>query len=106
MSDVNVSAAVDEFDHDQINSHDREHDCLLGNGHTISAPKQRHSKTESPKAPEMIPLHDMGAAVSETPVTARSSAFGSYSELEWEPVDLKLNIPIKGELSQILDTSA
>ena len=82
------------------------HDPLLGNGHTKLLSADRDQKVDSAKTREIIQLHDMKPAPSETPVMGRSSALGSNSELEWEPVDLKLNIPAKSEVTQILDTSA
>ena len=106
MSDGIASAAIDSHYHNDDDSHDQEHDRLLGNGHPTSLSIECDRKNGSPRAPEMIPLHDMATTTSETPVTGRSSAFDSHSELEWEPVDLKLNIPIKSEFAQILDTSA
>lgn len=93
-------------DHIDCNNDHDEHDRLLGNGHTLALPIECNNKDASHKSPEMIALHEMGTATLETPVTGRSSAFDSHSELEWEPVDLKLNIPMKGTLSQILDSSA
>eukprot|EP00795_Rhopilema_esculentum_P012524 gene12524-3213_t len=94
----------DDLDDDDID--DREHDLLISNGHPFVHVLQ--PKSASPRVSEMIPLREMDNALSETPVTGRSSGLDSQSELEWEPVDLKLNISLSrtSELSQILDTSA
>ena len=94
----------DDLDDDDID--DREHDLLISNGHPFV--HVSHPKSASPRVSEMIPLREMDNGMSETPVTGRSSGLDSQSELEWESVDLKLNISLSrtSELSQILDTSA
>ena len=97
---------MDDHFEDEFDCNDQAHDRLLGNGHTTSFSTEGDRKPDSAKAPEVIQLQDMEPITSETPVTGRSSAFGSHSELEWEPVDLKLNLPTRSEFSQILDTSA
>lgn len=106
MSEGVGSGIVD--DHFEIDSDckDQVHERLLGNGRTTSFSIEDDRKPGSTKAPEVIQLQDLGPTTSEAPVAGRSSAFGSHSELEWEPVDLKLNLPTRSEFSHMLDTSA
>jgi len=104
------SGIVDEHfshqsDYDDSDCDNQEHNILLGNGRTVAVSIENGRGKGPAKASEMIPLQDM-EQTSETPMNGRSSAFGSHNELEWEPFDLKLDVPTDSEFSQMLESSA
>ena len=110
MSEGVGSGIVDEHfshqsDYDDSDCDNQEHNILLGNGRTVAVSIENGRGKGPAKASEMIPLQDM-EQTSETPMTGRSSAFGSHNELEWEPFDLKLDVPTDSEFSQMLESSA
>ncbi len=89
------SINIDE--EDRFSEEGQENQRLLANGNSLIQVMNPKPKLNEEKNQESIPMQVIaspcsGTTCSETPKTYRSSTMGSQQELEWEPVDLKLNV--------------
>eukprot|EP00112_Aurelia_sp_Birch-Aquarium-sp1_P006182 Seg1688.13 transcript_id=Seg1688.13/GoldUCD/mRNA.D3Y31 product="hypothetical protein" protein_id=Seg1688.13/GoldUCD/D3Y31 len=89
------------LEHDDFSIEDQESQHLIGNGNPLIHAKEAKSKGNAHKQPEMIPLRDIEAVVAETPDTGRRSEMESQSDLEWEPVDLGLDVSMSSKKAEI-----
>ena len=89
------------LDHDEFSIEDQESQHLIGNGHPLIHATEDKLKGNSHKQPEMIPLRDIKAVVAETPDPGQRSEMESQPDLEWEPVDLGLNVSTSSKKSEI-----